>query len=103
MKRVLSFVKMFPLTTYSVVIVAVALFLILIGVAQRDDLSLFDPVFWIFVFSVPLIIIGKIYTWFGVKYSLPLAIPIFFILDFLFLSIRTRLVPCLRSYFKEKG
>jgi hypothetical protein len=91
-----KFLKKFPLTIYSLVAIAIALIFVLTGDEQRDELSLIDPVFWVFVLNAPLIVVGKIYTWLGIKYSLLLAIPFFLILDFILLFLRTKLIPMLR-------
>ena len=99
MKKIL---KKFPLTIYSIAVVAMTLIFVIMGEEQRDDLSLLDPVFWIFVFGIPLNLVGKIFTWFDVKYSLLLAIPIFFFIDLFFLFLRTKLIPRLILKFAKK-
>ena len=74
-----KFLKILPLTSYAAIIVIVIL--LFVKDIQRDELLLTDPVFWIFILSIPLIGIGQFYSFLGIKASLPWTILVCFFLD----------------------
>lgn len=96
-----KFLKSFPLTIYSVVVVTMVLFLVLLDNDQRDDLSLIDPVFWVSILSIPLNYLNKIYIYFGTKCSLIWSIILCIVLDLFLLFLRTKILPWLISKFSH--
>ena len=93
-----KFLKRFPLTTYSVIIV------ILILTGKDVDYDSRDPrVIWnlcIVLLSLPLIGIGQIYPLLGITASLPWAIPTCFLLDLTLLYLH-HLIPAIRGKNKS--
>ena len=95
-----KFLKLFPVTTYSVFVVLLAL--ILMKDIQYDS-NIFQTLlnFLIVFLGLPLIGIGQIYRFLGIKTSLPWVIPICFLLDLIILYIRKHLIPAIRGKNKK--
>jgi len=94
-----NFIKKFPLTIYSVIIV-LTIFLF-VDDSNRDEILPIDPVFWVMILALPLIAIGQIYNLLEIKLSLPFVIPIFFLFDLALIYLRTKLIPKLKLSFKK--
>ena len=104
MKKVLNFVKRFPLTTYGLLAVIITI----ISTAQRD----YSDSIVLMLLALPVFIIyGKIcdlLPWCSISNYADVflmfipTLTLLIFLDLIFLFIRTKLIPQLRTYFKLK-
>ncbi len=91
MKRILNFSKKFPLTSYALLVSTAVFIFVAFGSKQKDDLSILDPVFWLFIFSIPLNVLSRICHIFGLKYSILYSVPVCVSVDMLFIYISARI------------